>query len=304
MHKKQQSLAKAFTLLELSIVLVVISVLTVGVFMGAGLIDSAKLSVARSLTERSVVPQIDGLLAWYETTSLNSLSKSEASDGATVTNWYDIKPDSIPQRKNTLTQGIGAVYYVRDGINNIPALSFSSENDASVSNFKLSAFAQGDSAQHTIFLVFQQKPKTYAGSNVRNIVDSYASINTTIGYADNSGADQIRFYGPYTTAIVFSNPSQVFFNEKSYILGVYRDGAYTKAYFNDTLQNVGGLTINPGSRILSGLTIGSDINDTNSSRFVGLLSEIIIYNRTLKDSERKEVFRYLSKKYNIKVAGI
>lgn len=302
MHKKQQ----AFTLLELSIVLVVIAVMTVGIFKGAGLVDSSKLSVARSLTERSPVPKIDGLVVWYETTSLDSLLKVEASNNATVTTWYDLNPTSVNLQKNTLVTKTGTVKYVKKGINNIPSLQFSSKDDVSVANLQLSAFVQGSTTQNTIFIVFKQMPRTYVSSDERWILDSHsAASSSAIGYADVSGVDTVRAYAGSTVYSGSTNPPS-FGDEKSFIVAIYYDQAYTKAYVNDAVTVAGGGYFNatPGSNKITGLTVGSLKADTNTNRFVGLISEIIIYNRVIKNDERKDIFTYLSKKYSIPVTGI
>ena len=298
MHKKQQ----AFTLLELTIVLVVIAIMTVGIFKGAGLVNSSKISVARSLTERSPVPKIDGLVVWYETSSLDSLLKSEASNNSTVTTWYDLNPASVALRENTLVTKTGAVKYVKNGINNVPSLQFSSKDDVSVTNLQLAAFSQGSTAQNTVFLVFKQQSRTDTSPYARWILDSHSSASfSAIGYS----ATAVRSYNG--TAVVssgYTNPPS-FDDEKSYIIAVYYDQAYTKAYVNDTTVVTGGGYFNAtGSNKITGLTIGSWKNDSSVNRFVGLISEIIIYNRVLKSDERKDIFAYLSKKYSIPVAGI
>jgi len=302
MHKKQQ----AFTLLELTVVLVVIAIITVSIFKGAGLVNSSKISVARSLTERSPVPKIDGLVVWYETSSLDSLLKSEASNNSTVTTWYDLNPASVALRENTLVAKTGAVKYVKNGINNVPSLQFSSKDDVSVTNLQLAAFSQGSTAQNTVFLVFKQQSRTYISSYERWILASHSSAPDIagIGYSDISGVDTVISIAGPTTAYSGSINPPSFGDEKSFIVAVYYDQAYTKAYVNDAVVVTGGGYFNPGSNKITGLTIGSTRNDANSSRFVGLISEIIIYNRVLKSDERKDIFAYLSKKYSIPVAGI
>lgn len=298
---------RAFTLIELSIVLIIIGTITVGVLKGTGLISSSKLSVARSLTARSIVSQIDGLVVWYETSSRDSLIESESIDNGTITTWYDINPASISQKKNTLTNKTGAVKYIKKGINDTPSLQFSSQNDGSVTNLQLSSFYQGSTTQNTVFIVFQQNTRTYVSSYDRWIIDSYSSASTTsFGYSDVSGVDDIRVNGGSTSATTGVTDAPSFNDGKSYIAAIYYDGAYSKAYLNNTATTVGAgyLSATPGSNSLTGLTVGSLKDDTNASRFVGLISEIIIYNRVLKDSERKDIFRYLAKKYSIVVSGI
>ncbi|MBU6338886.1 MAG: type II secretion system GspH family protein [Rickettsiales bacterium] len=306
-----KSKKRAFTLIELSIVLIVLGIITVGVLKGTGLISSSKIGVARSLTARSVVQNIDGLVAWYESTSFDSFDASDVSDGHKINNWYDISPASIPQKsnRNKLAAKTGNVTYVKKGINEVPSLQFSSSG-GSVTNLQLSSFYQGSTAQNTVFIVFQQNARTYVSSYDRWIIDSYSSASTTsFGYSDVSGVDDIRLNGGSTTIATGSTDAPSFIDGKSYIAAIYYDGTYSKAYLNNTATTVGagylgsGVT-NPGSNSLTGLTVGSLKDDTSASRFVGLISEIIIYNRVLKDLERKDVFRYLAKKYNIAVSGI
>ena len=56
----------AFTLIELSIVLIIIGLLVSGVVAGKIIIDKAKLTSARSATKSSVVPQIEDLVLWLD----------------------------------------------------------------------------------------------------------------------------------------------------------------------------------------------------------------------------------------------
>ena len=59
--------------------------------------------------------------------------------------------------------------------------------------------------------------------------------------------------------------------------------------------NNGTLTIlNLGINTTSGLTVGG-------ANFVGKISEIIVFNRMLKESEMTEIFNYLGKKYKVQV---
>lgn len=297
----------AFTLLELTIVLIIMSVITVGIMSGTGLINSSRMTTARSLTEKSPVKNIDGLVAWYETTSVDSFNVAEVSDGAIITNWFDINPTSLSSKKNTLTHKTGTVTYVREGINKLPALSFSSQDDPSVSNLELSAFVQGSTAQNTIFVVFKQSTRSDTGNPVRNIIDSHSSNSATLmGYAIKTPNDQLVFNATNEATVNFLNPNQVFMDEKPYILVLYYDREKSKGYLNSIAEMVGNNYVNqtPGDTELSGLTIGSSRDDNNDTRFVGQLSELVIFNRVLKDQERSDVMIYLSKKYNIKVGGI
>ncbi len=86
--KRQQ----AFSLIELSIVILVIGILIPGVMQGRELISKVHLQTARLLTTSSPVSSIKGLRAWYETSSSNSFDGAVVNNNSPVTRWYDINP--------------------------------------------------------------------------------------------------------------------------------------------------------------------------------------------------------------------
>lgn len=75
---------KAFSLIELSIVLIIISLLFGAISGGASLIATANLNNARNMTVKSPVEHIDGLLLWLETST-----KEDVFENAEVNNWKD-----------------------------------------------------------------------------------------------------------------------------------------------------------------------------------------------------------------------
>ena len=91
----------AFSLIELSIVILIIGVLIAGVTQASRLVRQSKLTTARTLTQSSAVNSIKGLLLWLEPTMDNSFKSSETTDANPITTWYDINPQvSLP---NTFT---------------------------------------------------------------------------------------------------------------------------------------------------------------------------------------------------------
>ena len=291
----------AFSFLEISIVLIVISLIMAGVMEASKLVKSSRLANARTITGKSIVPDIKGLVAWFETSLSDSLKASENYDGAQISTWYDVSPSSIILKKNSLSKSASAgVTFVSDGINNIGSLKFSgSGNDSSNdtgSKISLSGFYQGSSARNTIFIVF--RPTVLPSSYSRIFIDSGTGATSTAGLAANNS---VYFnLGSNSNTATASNPAN-FAGDQNYILAIYFNGANSKAYLNNVNQMAGDALVNPGSNPLNGLTIGSDKNGGYS--FNGLISEIIIYNRPIQNSERKDIFRYLSDKYKIPVLG-
>ena len=282
---------RAFSLVELSVVVVVVTILVAGIFMGAGLVKNARLSNARSHTAKSVVHDMPGLLAWYETTTKESFSGGETFDSAQISEWRDISPSSkigvINQNVLTKTAS-SAVTYVESGINDIPSISF--DGTAAID---LSSFYQGSSAQKTIFLVFS--PSTIT---TQTLLDSDSGTHSIAMQSSN----EIRLNaGSAATTLTGTYPAS-FSASDSYIMAVYFDNTNSRVYLNHAINKVGNSNLSPGSGELTGLTIGATSSGT--SAYTGLISEIIIFNRIIKLQERKDVMSYLSTKYKISVSGL
>lgn len=279
----------AFTLVELSVVLAVIAILVTGVIQGAAMVKSSRLSTARSLTAKSIVPEIDGLIAWYETTSARSFESTKYFNGATTGAWYDSNPASIPSQRNTLSRAASsAVTYRLDGIGQLPSVSFS----GSSSNLSLSSFFQGGTNLATIFIVF--KPNA-AISGTRTLLDGFA---TTFSTSITSTAVTLNAGSAASTGTTTNGAS--FSNRYSYIAAIYFNDSSSAVYLNNIITRTGGANINPTStNSLNGLYVGS--TRANAANFNGFISEVIIYNRPLSISERRGVFKYLSNKYQITV---
>ncbi len=296
----QMKKQKGFSLVELSIVSLIIGVIIGGVMGGSNLVKVARISSARSFTAKSIVPEISGLIAWYETSLNNSLKAGENYDGATISRWYDISPGSNTTiiengRKNFLQRAADSnLTYQADGINKSPSLSF--KNNAVL---YLTNFYQGSLSQATIFLVF--RPIVAPSSTTQFFYDNYyTGQRATIGIKTNTMT--MDFGISASTTASSSN-----FTISDYIAASYINGSSSKIFVNDTTNILGSATVNPGTNSLVGATIGglgSGSSSTTSQGFTGLISEIIIYNRLLNLQERKDIMNYLSKKYKISVANL
>lgn len=284
---------KAFSLIELSAVLIIIAILTSITTQIISSIRNAHIANANTITANFNIAQIDGLVAWYETSLKYSLEKSEIIDNKQISTWYNIAPSSITDKINKLeTTPSSGITYQEKGINNLPSINFNGS-----SNLKLSTFSDGDISKATIFFVI-----SIDTHNTPTFFDSYnfSDNNVTIHSLD---PDQLYLRasanGAWTSTS--SNLPNILTN-RGHIIVSYLNGENSKYYFNDAINIAGGTAINPGSNAISGLTIGS--RSDNSSHFNGQISEIIIFNKILKLPQRKDVMTYLSKKYNIAVSNL
>lgn len=286
-------LKRAFSITELAVVLSVILILVAGLVSAGSIIQVTRVTGAKAITSKSIVPQINGLIAWYETSANNSLLASQKSDGAQITTWYDISPSSIIEQRNSLTKTASSnTIFREDGINSIPSIEFDGNASARIT---LSSFYQGNSPQNTVFIVFRPMSDVMP----QTLIDSHSTASTT-SITISSNSVNLNAGNSASTSTSTNAPS--FSYNNNYIVAAYLNGSSSQVFVNNATTSAGASTINSGTNKLTGLTVST--NKSGSSGFTGLISEIVIYNRILNLQERYDVFRYLAEKYNITVSGI
>jgi prepilin-type N-terminal cleavage/methylation domain-containing protein len=123
---------KAFSLIELSIVIIVVLVLITGLIKSSSLIYKTKLLSARSRTQNSPVSSINNLVLWMEATTegaiLNTNNSNNVSDGDYVLSWTDINAQMPFPLVFTSSSGSYPIYR-KDATNGIPAIEFDGVND-------------------------------------------------------------------------------------------------------------------------------------------------------------------------------
>ena len=278
-------------MVEISIVISIIAFLIAMITQSIAIIKSSKITNARNITINSGVEKIKGLVAWYETSLKESLKIDEIQDGSNISAWYDINPYSIVSQHNTLSRSpSSAITYLENGINNLPSIEFHGQSNG---NLTLDNLKQGDLKEATLFFVLS--------ANAYNLTffDSFFGRNATFySYV----ASQLSLNAGLQAWTSTSSNTIYFTLNKKHILVSYLKGSESRFYFDNTDDVVGGATINPGNNSISGITLGSKRG--GSSPFSGRISEIIIFDRILSKPERKDVMKYLSKKYDIRIEYI
>lgn len=297
---QKNSSPKAFSLIELSVVILIIGILISGVTQGSRLIAAHRLSVARTFTQSAPILSIPNLVFWLDATSesafLNQSSSSEISDGDTVSSWTD--SNTLVSDKRSCTEGTQANQptYISNGINGLPVIRFNS----TVAQMRLSCnIAGGINVENTIFMVFKW-----------NSSYSLASTNFfVIGPGNKSTMNAVTTGGALT--FLSWNGSNV--DILSYSLTVGKNVLMTR-YNNPTTNSstlyIDGTSVSTSTSTLTGtysnastdtpVTIG---NYPGAPRVLGGdIAEIIMYDRALKTEERKAVEQYLGKKWGIKIS--
>lgn len=303
----QQKISKhAFSLIELSIVILIIGILIAGVTQSSRLIAQMRLASARALTQSSPISSIKDLSFWLEATSEASFDVADQEDNLPVDNWYDINPQTTS--KINFSQGTGASQplYKTNGINGLPSLQFDGSNDGfTQTNAALTMQEISGIDQITIFMVY--KMNTVQDTNVFLISknsDSSVRVNSHFPGVGNS-----VYYFDFGTCCVEG-------------AGRYTGGSFPASYFNRVnivvwhkKPSTAIIRVNGSQMIstaLSGSFSGADLGSaitfylgwfgsSTNYRLGGLMSEAIIFKRALKADEITDVENYLSRKWGVKI---
>ena len=287
---KKQSRKKAFSLIELSVVSVIIGVLIAGIMSGKRLISQSSLQGARALTKTSAIQSIPDLTLWLEpalegsitgATSVNNLSNGDA-----ISSWNDISGNVI-----NVTQSSNYPTYLTSGINNLPSINFNGTNNylsstsqtpisAGDDTFTFVAVWSGSSVSKTIFE--QNNNGTLTNGARAALVTS--SINGQYGFDGESISFKTTTYSPGSPTISI----------------VTVDGVGTVNIYNKSNTATSGTIASATQNVTNNIfIIGAKGLSAKTEFFNGQISEIMVFDRELSAIEVSIVNQYLSKKYNI-----
>lgn len=279
--KKHQ---KAFSLVELSMVILIIGILIAGVSQGIDLYEDFRINTAKTLTLNSRAGRVPDLVSWIETSMNNSFDDTEEKDGLTISNWHDINPIITPNSKKNFTQTTVASrpYYNKNVSNGLPAVKFESGRHL---------VFDGGILVNTDFTMF--------------IVERKLSNSTTWIFHGGSavGNNQV-FHSGYRSDTNFTFD---FYNNGIDYISNNLAGTKTRIHtlFFSKIDGQkywlnGGK--NPDSNDASKLNpVSTSTTNKLGSSYTGYIFEIIYYNRAIYDNERIDIEKYLSKKYNIPI---
>ena len=274
-------LKRAFTLIELSAVIVIIGILIAGVTTANGLVKKSKIAAAQSLTKASPISGITDNALWLESSTESSFKDTESSTGDAVTTWYDQK-NSV-NKSSVVAVGTGPTY--SNTINYIHAVKFS----GSAANYlQVSDASFLNNTDYTI-IVLEKRQSSTAGYFIGDSSVSTANQTLLLGYSadaaiahsqgtGNAYTSNVSTYNSSTdTPRVFTFISDSTNGKKTYINGILA------AQSSDTtkLSNITTLAIGKG--------------------YTGEIGEIAIFTRALESEEREATEDYLGKKYGTKI---
>lgn len=293
--------AKAFSLIELSIVILVVGVLIAGVIQGGAVLERFRLMSARTQTESSAVSSIKNLTLWLEPTLGGSFTNSnnlqDIADGDKIKNWNDVQAQAVQKQIVSQTTDSLRPLYKTNVINGLPAVKFDGTNDyLSLTNivaYDFSAFVVirtshvGNSSQYWLGDPILYADFVGSGADIVPLVISGNNIRFGLGGSSGGAAAG----------------SRVVNNDKPHVVNIVRDAAgktirgYVDGSLDATRTNTSpeALDANPI------LYIGA--NTDSSVCYPGYIAELIIFERVLTAEERNEVVKYLGKKWGITVSS-
>lgn len=285
----KKSLRTAFSLVEISVVLAIITAIVVGVIKSQAMFLKARLSTAQTITQNSSVKDIADLAIWYETTLESSFLFSEQVDGGAISVWQDNSSNAAS--KNNATQASTSSkpkFYEKVFNDSLPAIRFDGVND--FLTFDASPII---GSSYTIFVVEQRRASTsqmmFLGGD-----SAAANGNLELGYRSDTAITQAHSSGVFNdfTVAAYSSPTPR-------IHTFWFNVAAGQKYW----INGGSAADDASSGFNSALTSysGSAIGRYLTHYFNGDIAEIIIFTRALQTNERQVVETYLSQKYNLTI---
>lgn len=282
---------KAFSLIELSLVILIIGILIVGIVHSSNLISKFRLNSARSLTQNSPVNSIGDIVLWYETTMENAFDENVVETGDLISTWHDLNIQKMLKNDATQSAVLDKPSYQEDCINSLPCVRFGESNNNTYLSFNgLSLIGSNYS------LVFVEKRTSNRAANYFLGGTGAQTTNNKLAFGyELSNKLRIGHIGNASEATVpsFSLPSAVLHittfsqtNGRDY----YRNGVDT------AFPVVSGSEMVPLVGYPSAV-IG--LSDLISKFYIGDIGEVIIFNRALKVEERVAIEEYLMNKWGI-----
>ena len=286
----------AFSLIEISIVILIVGILVAGVTQSSRLISQAKINSAQSLTQSSPASSVKNMSLWIESTLDTSFDLAETDNSSTITNWYDINPQ-VSSKSNFASTAKPT--YLLNSINGLPAIKFSGSNFMTAPNF-----SNIITKSATVFAVVKM-PSALANQVIFS--KRATPTNANIELATTSAANYWKFCDASSTCLTPTNsPTPAISANNPYVLSVVYTGSSAAAasststgitFFNNGVALSSGsqaTTSVPDNSVAAFLTLGA-----SSNGFSGHIGEIIIYDRALKREERQSIETYLGKKWGI-----
>jgi hypothetical protein len=292
-----QKFLKAFTMLEISIVFLIVAILIGGIYQGLDMYYDMRLNVARSITTKSPINATPNLTLWLETTSKNRFLEKTLINNQNISQWNDINPQKVAKLNFTQSTVGNQPKYVERSINNLPSLRFDNQQMLTINNLKISELVKSNQA--TIFLV----QNSFSGDTTTSAF-GWSDSMKTVRLLTHTGNGAITFdFGiccPTSSRLSTSTIPK--FLDRATII-TYRKNISKNDIIVNLKEKTASSSVSTDSipgELTGTFAIGKYPPDDNYW-FKGLIGEFVIFDRALTDNEKLKIEEYLSEKWAIKL---
>jgi hypothetical protein len=326
----KNKIKNAFSLIEISVVVLIIGILITGISTGIDMFNDAKIIQARNLTKNSRVGRLPDLMFWWETTFNESFIASEAIDGKEISQWNDINPQISTYKMNGYrgqkTNGAAFNYdpswntpkgpnYIANGINNLPSLRFPGTAGQSIYIQTDNKFKVINNKDLLLFIVLRYRSgngwlidRVCQNANGYGTACDNSSVSKgqplfNIGITNGNINGLIRDNVGTSFLEIFSNNNQFLTSKSAFVITLERRFKKNFTLYMNGKQ-VAQATDNSGIIVdLDMVKLGRH-SENNADNLNFDVSEFIYINGTVQDSDRDNIENYLGKKFNIKISNI
>lgn len=284
--KKFKNYKTAFSMVEISIVILIIGLLIAGISKASDMIVDSKVKSARSQTKASPVNRLPNLALWIETTSSESWPDRERG-GPTTTKTYSLK-DINPQltANDLFIFPAVSTIYKEDGYNSLPSINLSGDSKSSNSKSYTRVFDMEKGGGYSIFAVV----KPVASKKIIGFDESTPAASDGKGLTleyDSTTKAKITFPSAATETSLVASSSSTIPNNAIEVIAVTSNKTKTAIFSNGTKTQSTTTQLTPDYNGFFTIYAGVEI------------FEIIVVGEWLSDPLRQRVEQYLFKKWNI-----
>jgi len=316
--KTKQNNKLAFSLIELSVVILVIGILVIGITKGSRIISEAKIKSAMALTQASPAASMEGLVLWLDSVDKDTIASGTVSgnsygntaDGDSVVIWKDRNPQSVNKIELLAAADNNRPTYEKDGINKLPSIAF----DGGVQFLESSSEAPLSAGDNTFTYIIVWAAGLSGQTDVQVLFDQgFSSADSYSGHAGFALYETVFGFGGYNNDFMPSELARSLLkagqNHITTIVinptasGVASDSV-ASIFYDSTTASIGNSATGLQNLDIGEIfTVGTSANDTGGLyNFNGMISELLVFNRPLKSVEIATIQSYLSQKYNIKLS--
>ena len=272
---------RAFSLLEVSVTIIIIGILLVAVIGSKQMIKKSRILSAQSETRSSPIISIPDNKLWLES-SLDDESFGEGlSTGDAITSWSDA---SLTKDKTTITlEGTGPTY--SNSINHVQAVKF--DSTSATNHLKIVNPEFLNNTDYTIIILENKLSQNTGGGNY--LLGTSGSFS--IGYESETSIIQSN-----DGSVSGDNQASVeatYSNKPRMLVFTHTSATGNKFYVNGTLANED--SSDEAKAHLADLSTAAPLKI--GKNYNGEIGELVIFDRNLKNTERKDIEDYLSDKW-------